>query len=103
MRLSRRLVGLLLVAGAMIPGCAEQVQDVDRVQPNYVEKALLEGDWYYRQTFVDVPPQTSLIFTGYDGSLGHEHAIELVDGGPAAGGTLAAIADPRSMGLAAVR
>ena len=39
----------------------------------------------------------------YDGSLGHEHAIELVDGGPAAGGTLAAVADPRSMGLAAVR
>jgi gamma-glutamyltranspeptidase len=40
---------------------------------------------------------------GYDGSLGHEHAIELVDGGPAADGTLAAIADPRSMGLAATR
>ena len=32
----------------------------------------------------------------YDGSLGHEHAIELVDGGPAAGGTLAATTDPRS-------
>ena len=39
----------------------------------------------------------------YDGSLGHEHAIELVDGGPAADGTLAAFADARSMGLAAVR
>lgn len=39
----------------------------------------------------------------YDGTLGHEHGIELVDGGPAAGGTLAAIADPRSAGLAAVR
>jgi gamma-glutamyltranspeptidase len=39
----------------------------------------------------------------YDGELGHEHAIELVDGGPAAGGSLAAIADPRSAGLAAVR
>jgi gamma-glutamyltranspeptidase len=39
----------------------------------------------------------------YDGGLGHEHGIELVDGGPAAGGTLAAIADPRSAGLAAVR
>jgi gamma-glutamyltranspeptidase / glutathione hydrolase len=39
----------------------------------------------------------------YDGSLGHQHAIELVDGGPVAGGSLAAIADPRSMGLAAVR
>ncbi len=39
----------------------------------------------------------------FDGSLGHEHAIELVDGGPAAGGSLAAVADPRSAGLAAVR
>ncbi len=39
----------------------------------------------------------------YDGALGHEHGIELVDGGPAAGGSLAAIADPRSAGLAAVR
>ncbi len=40
---------------------------------------------------------------GYDGSLGHEHAIELVDGGPAAGGSLAAVTDPRSAGLPAVR
>ncbi len=38
----------------------------------------------------------------YDGSLGHEHAIELVDGGPAAGGSLAAMTDPRSAGLPAV-
>ena len=41
--------------------------------------------------------------TGYDGGLGHEHAIELVDGGPAAGGSLAATTDPRSAGLPAVR
>jgi gamma-glutamyltranspeptidase/glutathione hydrolase len=40
---------------------------------------------------------------GYDGGLGHEHAIELVDGGPAAGGSLAAATDPRSFGLPAVR
>ena len=39
----------------------------------------------------------------YEGSLGHEHAIELVDGGPAAGGSLAAATDPRSAGLPAVR
>ena len=39
----------------------------------------------------------------YDGALGHEHAIELVDGGPAAGGSLAAATDPRSAGLPAVR
>ncbi len=41
--------------------------------------------------------------TAYDGSLGHEHAIELVDGGPASGGSLAAMTDPRSAGLPAVR
>ncbi|HEY6012531.1 MAG TPA: gamma-glutamyltransferase, partial [Candidatus Limnocylindrales bacterium] len=39
----------------------------------------------------------------FDGDLGHEHAIELVDGGPAApGGSLAAATDPRSAGLPSV-
>jgi len=39
----------------------------------------------------------------FTGALGHEHAIELVDGGPAAGGSLAAMTDPRSAGHPAVR
>jgi gamma-glutamyltranspeptidase len=39
----------------------------------------------------------------FDGSLGHQHAIELVDGGPAAGGSVAATTDPRSLGEPAVR
>jgi hypothetical protein len=34
--------------------------------------------------------------------LGHCHAIELIDGGPAADGSLAAATDPRSAGLPAV-
>jgi len=38
----------------------------------------------------------------FDGSLGHQHAIELLNGGPAAGGSLAAATDPRSAGLPAV-
>ncbi len=37
----------------------------------------------------------------FDGALGHCHAIELVAGGPATGGTLAAATDPRSLGLPA--
>jgi gamma-glutamyltranspeptidase/glutathione hydrolase len=37
----------------------------------------------------------------FDANLGHEHAIELVDGGPTAGGSLAAATDPRSAGLPA--
>ena len=39
----------------------------------------------------------------FDGNLGHEHAIELVGGGPsAAEGSVAAATDPRSAGLPAV-
>ena len=38
----------------------------------------------------------------FDSNIGHEHAIELVDGGPAAGGSLSAATDPRSEGLPAV-
>lgn len=38
----------------------------------------------------------------FDSLLGHAHAIELVEGGPAHGGTLAAATDPRSAGLPAV-
>ena len=38
----------------------------------------------------------------FDSRLGHAHAIELVDGGPAADGSLAAATDPRSAGLPAV-
>jgi gamma-glutamyltranspeptidase/glutathione hydrolase len=38
----------------------------------------------------------------FDSGLGHEHAIELVDGGPAADGSIAAATDPRSAGLPAV-
>ena len=38
----------------------------------------------------------------FDSALGHCHAIELVDGGPGDGGTLAAATDPRSAGLPAV-
>jgi hypothetical protein len=37
----------------------------------------------------------------FDGLLGHCHAIELVDGGPADEGTLASATDPRSAGLPA--
>ena len=39
----------------------------------------------------------------FDSHLGHEHAIELVDGGPGdPDGSVAAATDPRSAGLPAV-
>jgi gamma-glutamyltranspeptidase/glutathione hydrolase len=43
-----------------------------------------------------------VIRTGpFDAQLGHAHAIELVEGGPSEGGSLAAVTDPRSEGLPA--
>jgi gamma-glutamyltranspeptidase/glutathione hydrolase len=40
---------------------------------------------------------------GYDAGIGHQHAIELVDGGPSApDGSVAAVTDPRSAGIPAV-
>jgi gamma-glutamyltranspeptidase/glutathione hydrolase len=40
---------------------------------------------------------------GFEAGIGHQHAIELVDGGPATpGGSVAAVTDPRSAGLPAV-
>jgi gamma-glutamyltranspeptidase/glutathione hydrolase len=39
--------------------------------------------------------------SGFDSLVGHCHAIELIDGGPAEGGTLTAATDPRSAGLPA--
>jgi gamma-glutamyltranspeptidase/glutathione hydrolase len=41
------------------------------------------------------------IAASFDPNLGQEHAIELVEGGPAADGSLAAATDPRSAGLPA--
>ena len=69
MRTSRWLFVLLAACGAALVGCAEKVKDVDRIQPHYQEKALFEGEWYYRQTVVDMPPQASFLFTGIEGDL----------------------------------
>ncbi len=70
-------LGLLGVAaaGTFLVGCAQDVGDIDRTQPNKVEKALFENDdeWYYRQTIVDTDQVAngggSGIFEAYEGSL----------------------------------
>ena len=72
------------------PGPATQV----RIEPRFGAD-VLEGLESLRHPLSRVEP--------FDGLLGHCHAIELVDGGPAAGGTLAAATDPRSAGLPAAR
>lgn len=66
--------------------------DTIRAEPRF-RAGLLEGLEELGHPLTRVAP--------FDGSLGHCHAIELVDGSPADDGTLAAATDPRSAGLPA--
>jgi hypothetical protein len=54
---------------SLLPSCAEEVKDVNRVQPHYFKKAMLDGEWYYRQTIVDVPPDVGIGFVGLEGKV----------------------------------
>ena len=54
-------VGLIALSAI---GCAEEVDDIDRTQPNRLEKAELAGTWYFLQTIIDVPQQSSQAFIG---------------------------------------
>jgi gamma-glutamyltranspeptidase/glutathione hydrolase len=71
--------------------------DTVRIEPRF-EAGLLAGLAERGHRLAPTDP--------FDGALGHCHAIELVDGGPArngptGGGSLAAATDPRSQGLPA--
>lgn len=61
------LVGTMLIAG----GCAQDVGDIDRTQPNKVEKSIFQDndEWYYTQTVVDTDSQGNLPLVGYDFGL----------------------------------
>lgn len=47
------LVGLIVALGAV--GCAQDVEDIDRTQPDKIKKSYFEdgATWYYRQTVID--------------------------------------------------
>ncbi len=57
---------LLVLSLAMVTGCAEQVNDIDRTQPNAIKKSDLSPDdeWYYQRTVVDVPASSTFTFVG---------------------------------------
>jgi hypothetical protein len=67
-RLSAFGLLLVLVAGALA-GCAQDVGDIDRTQPNALKKSDFEGEWYIRHTITDVPPTLSGPFVGISSSM----------------------------------
>ncbi len=56
------VAALALLAGPL--GCAENVGDIDRTQPNRVAKSLFKGVWYHQSTVIDVPQPSAITFIG---------------------------------------
>jgi hypothetical protein len=64
----RNVLKALIVPAALMSmvACAQQVGDINRVQPNYIAKAdVASGEWFIRQTVSDVPATTDTFFVGY--------------------------------------
>jgi hypothetical protein len=60
----------LLGALAMGAGCAQSIGDIDRTQPDLVSKEHFEdGQWFLRETVVDVPPTSPTTMVGDLGDL----------------------------------
>jgi hypothetical protein len=62
------LIALCMTAAAVgssvVTGCAQDVGDIDRTQPNALKKSDFNGVWYFRQTVTDVPYSISYAFVG---------------------------------------
>lgn len=65
----RWALGLVAVSTVMGAGCAQDVGDIDRTDPNRLEKAVFANndEWYFRQTVVD---------TDFQGSMGYFSGLE---------------------------
>ncbi len=48
----------------LLASCAGDVGDIDRSQPGKLKKSLFTGEWFYRQTVVDVPYTVGVTFIG---------------------------------------
>lgn len=63
--LKRAALGLpVAFLAASLFGCASPRDPINRVQPNYLTKAQLDGEWYYQRTVVDVPASNGFTFVG---------------------------------------
>jgi len=68
----KRALHALLTGGlvALSASCAQDVGDINRVQPNYTSKNVFNGIWYFRQTVTQVPYENSaMLFEGIGGEM----------------------------------
>lgn len=58
-----------VTATLLFGGCAQEIGDIDRTQPNRVAKSALAGEWYMLTTVVDASATASSTFVGLQGDL----------------------------------
>ncbi len=68
--LTRATGAALLGATTLLAVGCFQVADVDRTQPNKVDKSIFNdgGEWFFRQTVIDVPATSGISFIGEQGT-----------------------------------
>ena len=59
----------LLAVVAAGTGCADSIGDIDRTQPGLIAKKNFEGQWFIRETVVDVPETSPTAFVGVNSNL----------------------------------
>ncbi len=65
MRPSTKLLNIALIAAfGLSLSCNLSQPPVNRVQPNVVDKAWFDGEWYYLQTVIDTPYSVPYTFVG---------------------------------------
>jgi len=62
-------VATLIAVAAAGTGCADSIGDIDRTQPGLIAKKNFEGQWFLRETVVDVPETSPAAFVGVNSSL----------------------------------
>ena len=65
-RFAQSALALCLLVGV---GCAQEIGDINRIQPNYVDKDIFNGEWYQRTVVVDKQHASPYPFIGYEGDL----------------------------------
>ena len=76
--MNKKALLMALFAATVAAGCAQDVGDIDRTNPNKVRKAdLTDGSWWMSQKIVETPGTGSL-FSGYEGHMMDTDKIRFV-------------------------
>jgi hypothetical protein len=64
-----RSLSALLFVVSLLSGCAQDITDIDRTNPNRVHKSMFDGVWYFHATVAEVAPDADSAFEGISSQL----------------------------------